>query len=415
MNSAQEKPRNMIAASDEGGGVDRWIVILGSTIPVAIVLGVVIFEFFISLTGLIWLISKMRYRWTFSHVTHHSLFWPVIAWFAVVMASRCINGGTVFQFAHDAAFFRYPLFLMAMMDLSHRLPVHRYLLKGLIIGIVYAGLNVLSAHLIGYDFIGNPLSRYVFKLKEGARIGGFCTYAAPMLLLWAVLDVKLSRRHRLWVIVLGVVAALLLVLSRVRTASLAAMIGLLCGFLAQFIIQRRLKVGTLLIMVVLVGMVGWGVIWVQPSMESIYDRVFFWKVSWQVWLGHPFAGVGISSFNDAYRFIAESGIVEPFVSPATGVAYQDVTTRHAHNLILQLLVCNGVLGLGVFGWLYVQVVLTVRRFTDSWQTGLMTWPFIFLAVGITGWNIYDPFYTTIVFYFLSMISVSEKQNINVQF
>lgn len=386
--------------------IDRTIAILGSSVPVAIVMGVVPFEFFFSLVGLVWLVTRIKYPVrSYGHIANNLLFWPITCWFIVVLASRFINGGTVYQIVHDIAFLRYPLFVVAMLDVSSRIPVHRYLLKGVIVGIVYAGLNMLSAHLIGYDFLGKPLLRYVGKLKEGARIGGFCAYAAPMVMLWAVFDGKLDKKKRIWVILLGLVAMLLLASSRVRTAFLAAMIGLLGGFLSQFFIRKQLRMGSLLVLILLAGLGAWGVMWMQPSLESLYDRVYYWHVSWELWLQNPIAGVGISSFKDSYLKVAESGIVPAFVSP-TGHVYQELTPHHAHNLILQLLTCNGILGLGVFGWIYLRIIKILRNFDASWQTGLLSWPFICLGIGLTGWNIYDPFYTTIIFYFLAMISVS---------
>jgi hypothetical protein len=72
---------------------------------------------------------------------------------------------------------------------------------------------------------------------------------------------------------------------------------------------------------------------------------------------------------------------------------------------LQLLACNGLLGLGVFGWVFWRVIQLVRDHCTAWRTGLVSWPFICFAVGLTGWNIYDPFYTTVIFYFLVLISL----------
>ena len=127
------------------------------------------------------------------------------------------------------------------------------------------------------------------------------------------------------------------------------MIGLLGGSLSLLIIRKQLKIGLLLALLLLAGLGVGAVLWMAPSFESIYDRVYFWQVSWKVWLQNPIAGVGISSFNEAYRQIAESGLVAPYVSP-TGNTYQSVNPRHAHNLFLQLLACNGVLGMGAFGY-----------------------------------------------------------------
>ena len=95
----------------------------------------------------------------------------------------------------------------------------------------------------------------------------------------------------------------------------------------------------------------------------------------------------------------------PVITPA-GTILHSVNPRHAHNLFLQLLTCNGIVGLGTFMWVLWQVVNNLRRHMQSWRTGLLSWPVICITIGLTGWNIYDPFYTTLIFYFLAIIIIS---------
>ncbi len=384
--------------------LDRTIAILGSSLPVAIVLGVVAFEFFISLTGLVWLVTRLKLPDGFRGINGHIVFWPILGWFAAVMASRLMNGGTGYQYVHDLAFLRYPLFFIAMVDLSPRMPMYRYLIGGLLVGIGYAVINLLSAHLIGHDFLGNPLSRYITKTYEGARIGAMCAYAGPFLLLWGTLDRHMDKRKRLYVIGFGCIAMYLLISCQIRTALLASLFGLVCGFFVLLIVRKRIGIGSVLGLLSLAGIGVWGVWSRQPGLENVYDRVYFWQVSLQIWLQNPIFGVGISSFGDAYRQVFESGIVPPFHSP-TGNIYHRLS-HHAHNLFLQLMACNGVVGLGVFGWIFWKASRIIRSSVGSWHAGLWSWPFICLVIGLAGWNIYDPFYTTIIFYFLSLISVS---------
>jgi O-antigen ligase len=384
--------------------MDRCVAIMGGLVPVCLVLGVVVYEAFISLTGLVWLISRLKYPADKKHIVHNPLFWPVFAWFGVILLSRLVNWGTPYQFGNDIAFIRFPLFAVAMWDVSGRIPVHRYIIGGLLVGIAYAMLNLISAHIIGHDFIGKPLSRYVGKLNEGARIGGFCAYAAPFLILWGGWDRTLGRRQRIGLVIFGLVAVLLVISSQVRTAAMGGVVGLVGGFFALLVVRRQLKLKMILTLSLVALLGAYGVYRIQPSLDSIYDRVYFWEVSWNVWLQNPLVGVGISSFNEAYRAVAESGIVADFVAP-NGVIYRSVNPRHAHNLFLQLMACNGLLGLGVFGWIFGCVVQTVRKRLAPWHIGLLSWPFVCVMVGLTGWNIYDPFYTTVIFYFLVLISV----------
>jgi hypothetical protein len=384
--------------------MDRWIAVIGSMIPICLVLGVVVYEAFISLTGLVWLISRLKFPADRKHIVHNALFWPIVGWYGVVLLSRIVNWGTPFQFGNDLVFIRYPLFAIAMWDVSSRIPVHRYIIGGLLAGIGYALLNMLSAHIIGYDFIGKPLSRYAIKHHEGARIGGFCAYAAPFLILWGGCDRKLDRRRRFGLIGFGLIAVLLVISSQVRTAAMAGVVGLIGGLLALLAVRKQLKTKAVLLLSMLALLGAFGVFQIHPNLDSIYDRIYFWKVSWNVWTQNPIAGVGISSFNEAYRAVAESGIVADFAAP-NGIVYHSVNPRHAHNQFLQLMACNGLLGLVAFGWILARVVQTVRKLSAPWHIGLLSWPFVCVTVGLTGWNIYDPFYTTLIFYFLVLISV----------
>lgn len=384
---------------------DRTIAVLGGLLPTAMVLGVVVFEFFIAVCGLVWLVSRVKYPVSFKdNLARNMLFWPLLCWFIVVMLSRIANGGTAFLFAHDITFLRYPLFVVAMADVSSRIPVHRYLVGGLMVGTAYALFNLLSAYIIGVDFIGKPLDRYLGKLQEGARIGGMSAYAAPFFLLWGIFGQFKEKRNRIWVYAFGGIAVLLLSITGARTAILAALIGLVCGILWQQIVRKKLKVRTFVAMTLLAGFGAAIVLWLQPNLDSIYYRIYIWQVTVEIWLQNPVLGVGISSFNEAHRQIVESGIVAPFVAP-NGATFQRVG-HHAHNIFLQLMACNGVLGLGVFGWFFWRVINVIRKSANAWQFGLWSWPFVCLAIGLTGWNIYDPAYATMVFYFVSLISVS---------
>ncbi len=379
---------------------------LGSAIPVALVLGIVVFEFFIGLTGLVWVIARMTSPTrSYAPLTKHPIFLPLSVWFLTIIASRLINGGSAYHFANDIVFLRYLLFVAAMVEIASRFPVQRYLMIGLMVGVAYAGANLLSAHLIGYDFLGKPLTRYVHRLNEGQRIGAIGAYAAPFFMIKAMVDRSVNKPKRRWIVGMAITAIGLLIGTKVRTALMAAFIGWLGTFTRLRMIRKRNNLGILLALFTLAGLVFGAVMWLQPGFESLYDRVYIWKVSFQVWLQHPVFGVGISSFQDAARHVVESGIVAPFVSP-TGHVYQDPTPHHAHNIFLQLLACTGILGLGAFLWTFIKASGIAWRHGADRHAGLLCWSFVCMAIGLTGWNIYDPFYTTLVFYFFAMICVS---------
>ena len=104
---------------------DRTIAVLGSLLPIAMVLGVVVFQFFITASGLVWLVSRAKYPVRFKDgITKNVIFWPLFGWFIAVMLSRIASGGSAFLFVHDITFLRYPLFVVAMADVaSRRIPM----------------------------------------------------------------------------------------------------------------------------------------------------------------------------------------------------------------------------------------------------------------------------------------------------
>jgi O-antigen ligase len=127
-----------------------------------------------------------------------------------------------------------------------------------------------------------------------------------------------------------------------------------------------------------------------------------------MWLENPIFGVGITSFKAAYRSIAESGIVSPFITP-DGRILQYTNAHHAHNLVLQLLTCVGICGLIAFSVLFVSTVRMIIRNENDWHKGLMTWPIVFLVVGLTGWNIFDAWYTSLFVFFISLAGIQESE------
>jgi O-antigen ligase len=143
------------------------------------------------------------------------------------------------------------------------------------------------------------------------------------------------------------------------------------------------------------------------NLNSVYDRIYFWKVAWQMWLDHPVFGVGISSFQDAYREMAASGLVPEFIAP-DGSTFSASEQTHAHNLVLMLISCTGLLGLGAFTWLFIAANYLVFRNTGEFRYGLISWPAVLLVIGITGFNIYHSWYQALLAFWLILIGVEDS-------
>lgn len=380
---------------------DLWAVRIAILLPIAVVLGNVAFELITGLTGLLWLI-----RISFVHdgisgrLLKHSFLWPMTAWMAAVIFSRFFNHITPYLFFHDLSFVRYILFVLALVDISRRLPVDRYLMIGLAAGVAWAALATICVYIFGADFIGRPLIRYTGKLKEAARIAALCAYAAPFFSVWLISDKRLVGHRKLAVFAVSAAAFVLLLVMHIRTALLAAAIGLVGGLiLALNRRQRWIAIGGLFA-VLLIGMTIAAQIGYLGDLSSIYTRLYIWKVCLVLWWSKPMLGVGISSFQEAYHQLAVSGSVAPYIAP-DGVVYQLDFVSHPHNLVLQLLTCSGLIGLASFVWSAITAVNLWRLKKNQWRVGLGAWPFVLVGIGITGWNIYDPFYTCLVIYFMA--------------
>ena len=387
--------------------LDRWAVWCGALVPAGLVVGNVGFEALIALTALIWIARGVAARENpLPFLIRHPTALPWIAWYLVMVVSVVVNGPGSKGWAHDVVFVRYPLFGLALMDISRRQPVGRYLVRGLAFGVLWAAVNTLAAYAFGFDLLGKPLARYTGKLKEASRIAGMAGYAAPFFLAWAVLDTELEKKKRTALIALGCAALALVIQTRVRTALLAVMAA---GFFSAgvLVVRRRAYAvagGLCGALVLILGL--WYLFSnnAQLSFGSIYDRVYYWKVAWAMWLDHPLLGVGISSFQDAYKEMAASGRVDPFISP-DGTVWQYPEVMHAHNLFFMVLSCNGVVGLAAFIWLFVNATMGIFRHMKGWGSGLVVWPVVLLVFGLTGFNIYHSWYQALLAFLLVLIGV----------
>ena len=391
---------------------DHWIAGIAAFLPISLVLGNAAFESVVSLTGLIWLIKRV-FKVNSNTLRFSSpLLLPLLCWMAAVFLSRLFNGITPYLILHDLSFIRYMLFVLALVDVSQRIAVDRYLLIGLISGVIWAAASTLCVYATGFDFIGRPLTRYTGKLKEAARIAAMCTYAMPFLVVWAMADKTLILKKRLSVIALSIIAFVLLWLMHIRTGLLAATIGILGGL---FIALNRRQKWFFVSVGLIFAACGFAVaayIGYTGTLNSFYDRIYYWKVCWALFQANPVFGVGISTFQEAYHQLAISGTIPPYVAP-DGTVFQLNFVSHPHNLVLQLLSCTGVVGFVAFVYSVSIAVRSWFQTSSKWRIGLGTWPFVLVGVGITGWNIYDPFYTSLVIYYMAWMGcrVSESDTI----
>jgi len=385
------------------GRLDTFCAVAGALVPAGLVIGNIGFESLIGLAGFGWLIRCVLAKENpFRELVKHALVIPWVVWFVCIVVSLLVNGPGSKGWAHDVVFIRYVLFGLALLDISQRRPVAKYLLYGLAGGVVWAALNTLSAYLLGADLLGKPLIRYTGKLKEAARISGLSAYAAAFFAAWGILDERLTGRHKAILLLIGLMAFTQVLQTHVRTAILAAAAGIF--FAAAFFVRKRKSQGLALAMVLLIIFAAGAAIYFSDmlNLSSMYDRIYFWRVAWRMWLDHPVFGVGISSFQDAYKEMAASGVIQEYVAP-TGVVFNAAEQTHAHSLFLMLVSSTGLLGLAAFIWLFVTAVLLIFRYLQGFRWGLVSWPVVLFVIGLTGFNIYHSWYQALLAFMLVLV------------
>ena len=65
--------------------------------------------------------------------------------------------------------------------------------------------------------------------------------------------------------------------------------------------------------------------------------------------------------------------------------------------------CSGLLGLAAFVGLFVTAVRSIFKDFDGYRVALVSWPVVFLTIGITGFNIYHSWYQALFGFFMVLI------------
>lgn len=388
--------------------LDRFSAVSGALVPTGLIVGNVGFEGVIALAGLSWLLRILLAvawkdpdrRYSIAFLGRHPLVLPWIVWYAVIIISLACNEPTGGKWGYNLAFARHLVFLAAMLDISRRLPVGRYFLFGLAGGLAWAAANALSAHLLGHDFIGRPLARYTGRLKEGSRIAHLAAFAAPFYCCRVLLTPKLTTELKRRLILLTLLSICLVFITKSRTTILAMALGLVIPFLLRKRLLRFLVPFCLVLLIV--G--GWMISQDGRMLDSasMYHRFYIWKVSWLMWLEHPFFGVSASGFKEAFPLFASPDLAASFNLPDP-TNFKWTWASHAHNLFLMVLVKSGIVGLAAFSWLLINAVRMALRAGQDWRFGLVSWPVVFLTIGMIGTNIYDGMSLTLFAFFLVLI------------
>jgi O-antigen ligase len=196
---------------------------------------------------------------------------------------------------------------------------------------------------------GSLIGRAAAGFGHPNALGGFLVILVP----FAIAGALLSRRGR----IAFVLAAALGVYGIYASFSRGAMIGLaLVPFV--FLRGRRLVVAApalaALGAILTPGLIRERFATLTESGSEVATRIDFWNTALHVWQSHPLLGVGLGRFSTAY---AEARVPGRGFLPGT----ISQPPPHAHNIVLQALATEGLIGLlALLGVLGAALVLAVR-------------------------------------------------------
>jgi O-antigen ligase len=231
-----------------------------------------------------------------------------------------------------------------------------WVLGGAAGGALVVGLHAMRDYAVGgshaVGFItssGEIVGRVTAGFSQPNQLGGFLLLLVPL----ALSAMLISRRRR----VLFAAAAFAAAVGVYASFSRGALIGLA---LVPFLFLRGWRlwiVGPLVALVVLFAtpnLVRERFATLTSSGGEISTRVDIWKTALSIWESHPLIGVGLGGFPQAYSQAQVPGKV---FLPST--VFQP--PPHAHNIFLQLLAEQGLLGLLAFAAILLAAVRTTLR------------------------------------------------------
>jgi len=383
---------------------DKFIALSAAAIPTGVAVGNAGFEAAIVLTSILWIVRVIKFKdLDYRGLLRHPIIMSTIAVYISILLSAVINGGGSKGFLHDIVMIRHLLCIIALIDVSTRFPVWKYLYYGLIVCLIYVITNMILINLIGYDVLGEPLSRYTSKHKEGNRYPTLLTFLTIFFISWGILDEKLNNVKKTVIITAGLIGFFFFCFFHIRTVILAFLSGIFFIFLYLILRKKSIKLTLFFLFILLASSTIFILATDMFYFSTFYRRIHIWKVSFQIWLENPIFGCGISSFMDAYDIILKAETVSPFIAP-NGKSYVSISTAyHAHNNLLQILSCTGIVGFGASLWLVFNLLYTTFKNISGHFFGYISWPMVYFIISFAGFSVYSSWYMALTTFIIASI------------
>ncbi len=381
---------------------------------------------------------------------------PVLVWSALQIVTTIVSVSGYVSLMGEYENFRglitvlnyTALFFIATNFIRSRRQIDRLLFTILLSGLIITLYGI--AQFFGIDFIRwNPNSiapgRYFSSLGNPNFLAAYLSMVMPLVIVFFVETKSRFRKALLLFSFIAMFWALLGTDSRGGLLGLVAAVLVLTGFAlwkGYRILQRRAQqqgapfkvlihkavkqyrswlalIGMVLLLVVSISAT-FGRHHMARMADTIIhfhqaitrSRLYIWKPALQIFEHHPVLGTGLDTFKTVFPRYAT-----PEFARVDGA---NVSSRTAHNEVLQVLACQGLVGLIIVTWLTVMILLqwkkAYHRAQDQWRDRL-------ILTGLLGaWTAYsvqnlfsfgvvaiDSFYWIILAVFMLMMSSKEQQ------
>ena len=392
---------------------DKSVAIIGALLPLGIMVGPGGFESIIGLTSLIWIAGQFKFKNNpLETLLKEPCIKALIAVYISILISVLLNGGGEKGYLHDIVIIRHLFFIAAMIETSQRFPVFKYLFYGIVGGFVYAILNIAFVHIFNFDFMGKPLARYLEKEKEGVRYPTMLAFYTLFFLTWALFTITLKNKIRILISIAAITGLGFLTLFHIRTLHLALLSSLLF-VLFYFMFKKKTY---LLIFCGIAALVGLSYYLYTTNnfkdLSSVYARIFIWKTSFLLFYDNPLFGAGISSYMNAIVEIIQKLDIQPYIDPNGIHWFYKEGIYHAHNNILQILSCTGIIGFICSAWLSVVVLQATFKNISSHHIGFISWPILYFIISLAGFSIYTGWYLALASFIIVSVSTRDLTSKN---
>ncbi len=398
--------------------LDNLSAFFAMLIPTGILAGPAVMEISTGLTCFFWIIHCLITKFNSLNKIIKN---PVIITFFLWIISICISillnqTNNTTELTHDFAYIRFLLLACAITDISYRFPIHKYLIFGLGLSVIFGFANISSAYIFGADILGKKAS-YYFDTKhyQIGRMMIIAPFAAVFFWGWALFEKTSLKKILLFCI--AAIAVIILIFTKGKTTIISVAAAFYFSLL-YYLYKKNNKLSrfsiliTIAILIFFITFFIYGYNNLNYQYGTFYHRIWIWKTSMAIWLENLWVGIGISNYETAFEAMALSGQIDPFIAPDKTAFGADIYSKatHAHNLILMLLTCGGIFSLLSFTALFITLIVNISKNTQKFKAGLISWSIAFIIIGFTGFSIYDSSYLAYFAYFIALTACNRNTN-----